>query len=257
MGIVTGQTIATSDFRGMIFPYAGSSAPTGFLLCDGSAVSRTTYADLFALISTAYGVGDGLTTFNVPNLAGRFPLGYASSAPTKTFTFSSRSSNTITVTGADNHAHNELQTGQAVLYDTTSGAITGLVDNTTYYLIRIAYNQFQLATSVANANAGTAITLSSDGSGTQTFTATYTARSMGQTGGEEIHALRDAEMPSHTHDAKRSSGGDNNADRNETYNSNETYDGTFETSFWMRDAGSDTPHNNLPLFTVVNYIIKT
>ena len=60
---------------GVVFPYAGSSAPSGFLLCDGSAVSRTTYADLFTAISTAFGVGDGSTTFNLPDMRGRLPVG--------------------------------------------------------------------------------------------------------------------------------------------------------------------------------------
>lgn len=60
---------------GSVTPYAGSSAPSGWLLCDGSAVSRTTYADLYALIGTTYGSGDGSTTFNLPDLRGRVPLG--------------------------------------------------------------------------------------------------------------------------------------------------------------------------------------
>lgn len=64
---------------GMISAYGGSSAPAGWLLCDGSAVSRTTYAALFAAISTAYGTGDGSTTFNIPDLRQRFPLGKATS----------------------------------------------------------------------------------------------------------------------------------------------------------------------------------
>ncbi len=51
---------------GMITPFAGSTAPTGWLLCYGQAVSRTTYANLFAVISTTYGTGDGSTTFNLP-----------------------------------------------------------------------------------------------------------------------------------------------------------------------------------------------
>jgi microcystin-dependent protein len=62
---------------GALLPYGGSSAPTGFLLCDGSAVSRTTYAALFTAISTAFGAGDGSTTFNLPDMRGRFPLGKA------------------------------------------------------------------------------------------------------------------------------------------------------------------------------------
>jgi microcystin-dependent protein len=60
---------------GVIWPYAGSSAPSGFLLCYGQAVSRTTYADLFTAISTTYGSGDGSTTFNVPDLRGRVAAG--------------------------------------------------------------------------------------------------------------------------------------------------------------------------------------
>ncbi len=64
---------------GAVVPYAGTSAPTGFLLCDGSAVSRTTYADLFTVCSTTYGAGDGSTTFNLPDLRQRFVLGKAAS----------------------------------------------------------------------------------------------------------------------------------------------------------------------------------
>lgn len=57
---------------GTIHSFAGSAAPTGWLLCDGSAVSRTTYATLFAAIGTSFGAGDGSTTFNLPNTAGLF-----------------------------------------------------------------------------------------------------------------------------------------------------------------------------------------
>lgn len=60
---------------GIIFDYAGSTAPTGFLFCDGSAVSRTTYARLFGVIGTAFGTGDGTSTFNLPDLRGRVAAG--------------------------------------------------------------------------------------------------------------------------------------------------------------------------------------
>ena len=60
---------------GLISLFAGSTAPTGWLICDGTAVSRTTYADLFTAIGTTYGTGDGSTTFNLPNLKGRVPVG--------------------------------------------------------------------------------------------------------------------------------------------------------------------------------------
>lgn len=60
---------------GVIVPYAGSSIPTGWLSCDGSAVSRTTYADLYTAIGTTYGTGDGSTTFTLPDYGGRVPAG--------------------------------------------------------------------------------------------------------------------------------------------------------------------------------------
>ena len=60
---------------GTIVPFTAASTPAGFLLCDGAAVSRTTYAALFAVMGTTYGVGDGSSTFNVPNLSGKIPLG--------------------------------------------------------------------------------------------------------------------------------------------------------------------------------------
>ncbi len=60
---------------GEIKMYAASTAPDGYLICDGSAVSRTAYAALFAVISTTYGTGDGSTTFNLPNFKGRAPIG--------------------------------------------------------------------------------------------------------------------------------------------------------------------------------------
>ena len=60
---------------GCVLPFAGSTAPTYFLLCFGQAVSRTTYADLFGVIGTTYGTGDGFTTFNLPDLRGRAVAG--------------------------------------------------------------------------------------------------------------------------------------------------------------------------------------
>lgn len=60
---------------GAVTAFAGAAAPAGWLIADGSAVSRTTYALLFALLSTTYGAGDGSTTFNLPDLRGRAPIG--------------------------------------------------------------------------------------------------------------------------------------------------------------------------------------
>ena len=60
---------------GIVMSFAGATAPEGWLLCDGSAVSRSSYSALFAAIGTTYGAGDGSTTFNLPDLTGRVVIG--------------------------------------------------------------------------------------------------------------------------------------------------------------------------------------
>ncbi|MEZ0208563.1 MAG: phage tail protein [Candidatus Paceibacterota bacterium] len=102
--ITQGSSIASASSplvpSGVIWPYGGSSAPTGFLMCDGSAVSRTTYADLFAAIGTTYGVGNGSSTFNLPNAQGRAPIG----AGTYTDTVSGSVTRTLGASlGAEKH----------------------------------------------------------------------------------------------------------------------------------------------------------
>lgn len=233
---------------GVVSPYAGSSAPTGWLLCDGSAVSRTTYASLFAITSTTYGVGDGSTTFNLPDLRSRIPVGAGTG--TKVATFASRASNVITVTGLSNASNNEFQTGQAVVYVTSGTVITGLTSSTTYYIVRVSNTTFSLATTLANAIAGTVITLSSDGTGTQTFTQTLTSRTLGHTGGEENHGLTTAELAAHLHtfDHNTTSGGGSGVVSNGNAPA-----GTKNTN----NAGGSTAHNIMNPFVVLNYIIKS
>jgi microcystin-dependent protein len=70
VGSLVGPGSVDIGFVGM---FAGASVPTGYLACDGQAVSRTTYAALFAAIGTTWGAGDGSTTFNVPGLLDKFP----------------------------------------------------------------------------------------------------------------------------------------------------------------------------------------
>jgi microcystin-dependent protein len=75
-----GFTLAGSVLRaslppGMVVPFAANMAPSGWLLCSGAAVSRATFADLFAVIGTTFGAGDGTTTFNLPDLRGRLLVG--------------------------------------------------------------------------------------------------------------------------------------------------------------------------------------
>jgi microcystin-dependent protein len=80
--------VAPPDFVGKEVAYSqGSAPPNGpWLLMDGSAVSRTTYANLFALWGTTYGVGDGSTTFNLKDMRGRMPVGIGTHADVDAFT---------------------------------------------------------------------------------------------------------------------------------------------------------------------------
>jgi microcystin-dependent protein len=69
---------AATEPTGTILMYGAATAPTGYLMCHGQAVSRTTYSALFAVISTNFGVGDGSTTFNVPDFNGNYAKGLGS-----------------------------------------------------------------------------------------------------------------------------------------------------------------------------------
>lgn len=77
----SGEIIYSYPIAGVISMYGGTAAPMGTLLCNGSAVSRTTYSRLFGVIGTIYGSGNGTGTFNLPNLQGRVPVGLKSTEP--------------------------------------------------------------------------------------------------------------------------------------------------------------------------------
>ena len=69
-GISSGNVASIPIPSGTVLPFAGATAPTGYLICDGSTVSREAYGDLFNAIGTAWGEGDGSTTFHLPDLRG-------------------------------------------------------------------------------------------------------------------------------------------------------------------------------------------
>jgi len=104
---------------GAIKPWTKATAPAGYLLCDGTAVSRTTYADLFAVTGTTYGVGNGSTTFNVPQLQGKTPQGYDGNTYNLAGT---GGANTVTVAVTNNQAATNA-TNQSV-------TVTGSISNT-------------------------------------------------------------------------------------------------------------------------------
>ena len=113
VGVGTGVPV------GSLTPYAGSSSsmPPGWLSCDGSAVSRTAYAALFAAIGTTYGNGNGSTTFNLPNLVNRVPVGSGGDYGRG----STGGASTVTLSIAQMPSHNHGGAGD----HTHSGALGG------------------------------------------------------------------------------------------------------------------------------------
>ena len=92
---------------GVIFPYGVATPPAGYLLCDGAAVSRTTYANLFAAIGVVYGVGDGSTTFNLPDSAGNVPVGIGGSGVTNLADTGGAQTHTLITDEMPVHTHNQ------------------------------------------------------------------------------------------------------------------------------------------------------
>ena len=127
------QDITNRSEVGAIKPWTKATAPNGYLLCDGAAVSRTTYADLFAIISTTYGVGDGASTFNVPNLEGKMPQGYDGSTYNLAGT---GGANTVTVSVTNNQA--------ATNTNNQSVTVTGSIDNTSLTEAQLASHKHEL-----------------------------------------------------------------------------------------------------------------
>lgn len=117
---------------GTVLPYAGSSAPSGYLLCDGSAVSRATYAALFAIVGTTYGAGNGSTTFNLPDLGGRVPAGKEASASRLTSAGSGVDGGTLGATGgAQTITLTAAEQASMPVTVTLSGTATGTVTSPT------------------------------------------------------------------------------------------------------------------------------
>jgi microcystin-dependent protein len=180
---------APTEIAGEIKLYAGSSAPFGWLFCYGQAVSRTAYPRLFATIADTYGVGDGSSTFNLPDLRGRTPFGRDDMGGSAANRVTSSSGITGTTLGATGGA----QTVTLTTTDTPSHTHTG--------------------TSASNgAHSHTATTSSdgahdhggatgSDGSHTHSFSATTGAS------GEHSHTGTTDSGGSHTHTGTSDSGG--------------------------------------------------
>lgn len=332
-------TALTVGLVGVIVPYAGRSAPTGFLLCDGSAVSRATYASLFAILCPSgtftvtiaspgvftktshgflagekihftttgglpsglatntdyyvisagltanafevalspggpaivttgsqsgthtvfvsnWGRGDGTTTFNLPDLRSKSLIGTGQGA-----TYSlpvDNSKLTLAAPGVWTVPDNEFPyQGQAVTLTTTGALPTGYATSTTYYVIRTSTTTITLATSQANADAGTGITTSGSQSGVHSIvSSSFISRTtVAKNVGEETHGISITELAGHTHPP--STGSFVISTSGSPVLSNLSSNGVVQTSGQTGSTGGDTQHNNIGPAVTVNYIIKT
>jgi microcystin-dependent protein len=131
---------------GTILPWSTASIPTGFLECAGANVSRSTYADLFGVIGTTYGAGDGSTTFGLPNLADNVPVGKSG---TKALA-STGGANTVAVTAAGSISSN-TSTNTTTNINVT-GNVGGSTGNATLSTAQLASHAHGLSTRVSPPN---------------------------------------------------------------------------------------------------------
>lgn len=169
---------------GTISQTARSTAPTGYLLCDGSAVSRTTYATLFAAIGTAYGTGDGSTTFNIPNFKGRVPVGYDSAQTEFNALNKPGGAKTHTLAEAEMPIHTHTQNSHTHTYSGTT-SLDGNHNHGIYYAGSTKLQYINTTAAQGSGMGGMAGVFSSDnlatgtnGSHTHTFSGTTSAQSV-------------------------------------------------------------------------------
>ena len=130
---------------GAIKPWGKATAPSGYLLCDGTAVSRTTYAELYVVLGDTYGAGNGSTTFNVPQLQGKTPQGYDGNTYNLAAT---GGANTVTVAVTNNQAVSAVTN---TVPNTQAVSVTGDISNTALTTAQLASHTH---TTDATKNAG-------------------------------------------------------------------------------------------------------
>jgi len=140
---------------GGVTAYAGATAPTGFVLCDGAAISRATYAGLYAIVGTTYGAGDGVNTFNVPDLRSRFIAGKGTAGWSDALAEAGGSKDAVAV--AHTHAHTH-----AITHD--HGSFSSSADGTHFHTYSNAAGALAAGIAGGATFAGTVSNTSSDGS---------------------------------------------------------------------------------------------
>lgn len=240
------SNVLSPQQAGFMQEWGGTTDPDGWLVCDGRELSRGQYPDLFAAIGTRYGAGDGLTTFNIPDLRGQFVRGSLYNIPPgiQTGDGSAVSGNTL------NFPAHGLTTGLAVYVITNTG-LSGVTAATRYFAIVSNINQIRLASSRANAFSGTAVAITGTNNATiiqdlDRDASSRTAYKSGGATGSTPGSFEQDELRNHSHQFPAY---DTPASANTAAGGNGTQVGTVTTS---ETGGSETRPSNIS----VNYIIK-
>jgi microcystin-dependent protein len=150
---------------GAIMPFAGSTAPSGYLICDGASVNRADYPALFSTIGTTYGSASG-TTFNVPDLRGRTPIGAGTGAGlTNRVLGSTGGAETVTLTIAQMPSHNHTGTITGGAHNHTINSRSGYGSGTNPFALGQFWPSSAYADYTTNTTASHTHTIPSEGGG--------------------------------------------------------------------------------------------
>jgi len=147
----TAFVLSNANPTGGIMMWGTGTAPTGWLLCAGAAVSRSTYAALFAVIGTTFGVGDGSTTFNVPNYTNRTPYGTTVGATGGSADAVVVSHTHTATTTATDSGHTHLSNANGAYNGAGAGAAMGTTGNSPGYATATGNANITATTTVASA----------------------------------------------------------------------------------------------------------
>lgn len=232
---------------GSVMVYAGATAPDGWLLCRGQAISRSTYPELFAVLSTTYGAGDGSTTFNLPNLLGRVPVGQN---PGGTFATLAEAggAETVTLTGAQSGMPSHGHTLSLSISDHPGHTHTFTSDSVS------TSHTHSGRTFVEGAHGHSVGTVVTSASSNNNFSGGGSKVGLVSVGTTSISLVNQG---SHDHGFNTSSGGGSHS-HSGTSAANLAQSHAYSSSVGSAAAtNASQSHTNIQPYLVMNYIIKT